>query len=223
YLINTEGAKNLAISCKNAGVILIHISTDAVYDGEKNSVYQEDDECNPLSVYSKSKYAGEIEILKHHDSGIIIRTSWLYSLDKPNFVSAIINKVKQAGSANVVFDQLGTPTYTYDLAAAILQIIKSRKIKHKSGIGIYHYSNEGAISWYDFAISICRILKLDTSIYPIASHQYPTNVKRPFHSIMSKEKIKQDFGVVIPYWRDSLEICLSTYGETADQSLKFYP
>ena len=158
YAINETGVKNLAIAANTINAYLIHISTDAVYDGTKNSVYIEGDICKPLSVYSKSKRAGELEILKHHSSGIIIRTSWLYSFDKGNFVTAIINKAKTTGSLNVVFDQLGTPTYTYDLAKAIIHIIKSKQIIQHSGIEIYHYSNEGAISWYDFAVNICSVL-----------------------------------------------------------------
>jgi len=220
YAINENGAMNIAIAANKINARLIHISTDAVYDGNKNDVYYEDDICNPLSVYSKSKYAGEIEILKHHDTGIIIRTSWLYSLDKPNFVTAIINKARTVGACNLIYNQLGTPTYTYDLAKAILQIIKSKKIVPGSGIEIYHYSNEGAISWYDFAINICSILSIDVSITPITTDQYPSKVKRPFHAIMSKTKIKNIFGLEIPYWRDSLKLCLSSYDKTKKISLK---
>ena len=211
YAINETGAKNLAILANTINANLIHISTDAVYDGTKNNIYVENDICNPLSVYSKSKHAGELQILKHHNSGVIIRTSWLYSLDKGNFVTAIINKAKTTGSLNVVFDQLGTPTYTYDLAKAIIHIIKSKQIIQDSGIEIYHYSNEGAISWYDFAVNICNILKIDASIFPVTSDQYPSKVIRPFHAIMSKTKIKSTFDLAIPYWRQSLEKCLSSY------------
>lgn len=211
YAVNAMGAGNLAIAANRVGAMLIHISTDAVYDGRKVGLYTESDDCNPLSVYSKTKYAGEIEIMKNHDFGIIIRTSWLYSASKKNFVTTIINKAKQTGHLNVVCDQLGTPTYANDLATAILDIVRSNRIQPGSGINIYHYSNEGAISWYDFAVNICRILQINTTLVPVGSHQYSSNVCRPFHSVMSKEKIKQDFGLVIPYWRDSLEICLSAY------------
>ncbi len=210
HRINETGAKNIAIAAKACEAILIHISTDAVYDGTKNHIYFEDDLCNPLSVYSKSKYAGELAILNHHHTGIIIRTSWLYSLDKPNFVTAIIKKAISEGNLKVVVDQLGTPTFTYDLARAILTIAKSAKIKSASGIKIYHYSNEGAISWYDFAVNICSILGIDVKVVPITSDQYPSKVTRPFHAIMSKAKIKSDFDLAIPYWLDSLQSCLSS-------------
>jgi len=212
YAVNTIGAKNIALAANEINACLIHISTDAVYDGKKNNVYQESDICNPLSVYSKSKYAGEVEILKYCKSGIIIRTSWLYSLDKDNFVTAIIKKARTNGNLKVVFDQLGTPTYTYDLAKAILHIAKSNKIIPYSPIEIYHYSNEGAISWYDFAVNICKILGIDVSIDPIMSDQYPSKVVRPFHAILSKEKIKTAFELVIPYWLNSLEECLLSHG-----------
>ena len=206
--------KNLAIAANTVGSGLIHISTDAVYDGKKSGVYDELDVCNPLSVYSKSKYAGELEILKHGSKGMIIRMSWLYSMDKANFVTAIINKAKTIGNLSVIYDQLGTPTYTYDLATAILTIISERKHMPGNGIEVYHYSNEGAISWYDFAVNTCRILKIDANIEPIASGQYPSKVTRPFHAILSKAKIKNDFGLTIPYWRDSLEVCLASYNNS---------
>ncbi len=211
YAINETGSRNLAMAAKSVDALLIHISTDAVYDGRKSDVYHEGDICNPLSVYSKSKFAGESEILKHHNKAIIIRTSWLYSLDKPNFVTAIINKAKATGNLSVIYDQLGTPTYTYDLANAILAILKSNQIITHSGIEIYHYSNEGAISWYDFAVNICCILGIDANVTPITTSEYPSKVVRPFQAIMSKAKIKKNFGLVIPYWRDSLEECLSSY------------
>ncbi len=211
FRINQTGVRNLAISAKTIGAKLIHISTDAVYDGKKGGVYYESDICNPLSAYSKSKYEGELELSRYYDSGIIIRTSWLYSMDKPNFVSAIINKAKTTGKLNVVFDQLGTPTYTYDLAEAIKSIILSGKINRNAGFDIYHYSNEGAISWYDFAVNICDILKIEARITPVSTDQYPTKVTRPFQSILSKEKIKNNFDLTIPYWRESLNNCLLFY------------
>jgi len=205
FAVNETGSLNLAKAANAMGAYLIHISTDAVYDGKKSNVYFETDICNPLSVYSSSKYAGEKKILNHHDSGIIIRTSWLWSLDKANFVTAIMNKARATGQLNVVADQLGTPTYTYDLADAIFKIVMSGKMIKQSGIEIYHYSNEGAISWYDFAVNICRVSGIKVDISPVATSEYPSKVIRPFHALLSKEKIKRQFGLQIPYWRDSLE------------------
>lgn len=220
YDINTLGAANIARAVSSINARLIHISTDAVYDGSKKGVYYEGDSCNPLSAYSKSKYAGEQEVVKHSKSAIILRTSWLYSLDKPNFVTAIINKARTTGSLNVVYDQLGTPTYTYDLAATILQIIKSGEILTVPGTDIYHYSNEGAISWYDFAVNICRILDIDAKITPVTSDEYNSKVQRPFHAIMSKTKIKKELCVEIPYWLDSLTTCLLNKNDTRYNPVK---
>ncbi len=214
YAVNKTGAKNVAIAAHTTRTMLVHISTDAVYDGTKSGIYYESDTCNPLSVYSRSKYEGELEILKEHNFGIIVRTSWLYSLDKPNFVTTIVNNAKADGRLNVVCDQLGTPTYTYDLADAILKMIVSGKINAHSGIEIYHYSNEGAISWYDFAVGICRSTGIHATIYPVSTAQYPSKVTRPFQTIMSKNKIKQSFDLVIPYWMDSLERCLGNNKES---------
>jgi dTDP-4-dehydrorhamnose reductase len=150
-----------------------------------------------------------LAILELGTNGIIIRTSWLYSLDKANFVTAILKKARATGILSVVFDQLGTPTYTYDLGLAILDIIKNNFDYINNGMNIYHYSNEGAISWYDFAVNCCRIAGVNAAITPVFSTEYPTKVERPFHAIMSKAKIRNDFNLSIPYWRDSLEKCLA--------------
>jgi len=209
YLINETGIKNIAMAAEAGGIFVIHISTDAVFDGTKNGIYFEDDYCNPLSVYSKSKYAGERALQENHNSGLIIRTSWLYSQDKNCFVTAIQNRAKKVGTLSVVIDQIGTPTYAYDLAKAILKIVYSDSLLTKNKIEIYHYSNQGAISWYDFAVNICELSNIDANIKAIRAIEYPSKVSRPFQTVLSKSKIETHFNISIPYWRTSLIECVN--------------
>jgi len=208
YKINQEAVKNLATVAKKNSIRLIHISTDYVFDGKNHTPLKEGDNINPQGVYAKSKRAGEEEILKVAPSGaIIIRTSWVYSANGKNFVNSMLNLSKSRDELKVVCDQIGTPTYARDLARAILKIIENEA--KNSGVEIYHYSNEGNCSWYDFAQAIFEISNIDCKVEPIGTKDYPTAAKRPAYSVLNKDKIKSEFDIKIPYWRDSLKSCLS--------------
>jgi dTDP-4-dehydrorhamnose reductase len=205
-LINYTGAKNLANAAFEINAFLIHISTDYLFDGTKNQPYHEDDKTNPLGVYGKSKEKGERAIVESKARSIIIRTSWLYSEFGKNFVKTILKLAKERKSLNIVYDQVGSPTYAGDLAQAILDIISKDE---KQGLQVFHYSNEGAISWYDFAKAINEIDALSCEILPIESKDYPTLAKRPPYSVFNKSKIKSNYHISIPYWRDSLVKCIN--------------
>ncbi|SFV53974.1 dTDP-4-dehydrorhamnose reductase [hydrothermal vent metagenome] len=206
--INREAVKDLAVFSKKYNIELIHISTDYLFDGNTFKPYTEDIQSNPQGIYSKTKLAGEQEIRQVNPSNsIIIRTSWIYSSLGTNFVKTMLRLGEEKESLNVVFDQIGTPTYARDLASAILSII-NHPIIHSDDVSIYHYSNEGVASWYDFAKSIFEISNINCKVNPIETHQYPTPAKRPYYSILNKAKIKKDYGLDIPYWRDSLKDCL---------------
>lgn len=206
YKINKDAVFNLAKAINKNDGILIHISTDFVFDGRKNTPYTEENETNPLSVYGKSKLEGEKIALSEADNLYIIRTSWLYSTYGNNFVKTIIRLARERKKLNVVFDQTGTPTYANDLAMAILALIDKTKKGEKS---ILHFSNEGVASWYDFAVEICRLSKIDCEITPIETKEYPTPAKRPFYSVLNKKKIKNLLEIKIPHWRDSLMKCIN--------------
>ncbi len=210
-LINKTAVSNLAEVTTQFKALLVHISTDYVYDGKNCKPYTETDNTNPKCFYGKSKLEGEIEIVFNAAKAIIIRTSWLYSSFGNNFVKTIIKKGKEKGLLNVVYDQIGTPTYAKDLAKAILQIIPDYKSANRSEI--YNFSNEGVISWYDFAKAIIEIKKIKCDIIPIETKSYPTPAARPFYSVLNKSKIKKDFNLQIPYWKDSLTECLSKINE----------
>jgi dTDP-4-dehydrorhamnose reductase len=206
--INAAGVQNLVESIKGSECRLIHISTDYVFDGKSNSPYNEYSAPNPLSVYAKSKFEGERYALKHYLS-MIIRTSWLYSSFGNNFVKTIMKQGVEKDSLRVVFDQTGTPTYAADLADAIMFII-SRVIRNQIAFnaGIYHYSNEGICSWYDFATEIVQEAGLKCKVLPILSKEYPSAVQRPFYSVLDKSKIKENYSIEIPHWRRSLKRCI---------------
>ena len=189
---------------------VIHISTDYVFDGTACSPYTENDLVNPESVYGKTKLNGEIALLKESASSMVIRTSWLYSSHGKNFVKTMVKLGEERDQLKVVCDQVGTPTYAADLAGAILTII-SKTASGELGWkpGIYHYSNEGVCSWYDFAKAIHEIYGIDCDVYPIATEEYPTPARRPAYSVLNKFKIKRIFGIEIPYWRDSLKECIN--------------
>jgi len=209
--INHLSVKNLAMLSNEFNIKLIHISTDYVFDGKNFKPYNEDDITNPNSVYGQTKLDGENTILGSNlKDSIIIRTSWVYSSFGNNFVKTMLRLGKEKEELGVIFDQIGTPTYARDLAKTILDILP--KIKNKKA-EIYHYSNEGAISWYDFAKEIMKMAKLDCDINPIETFQYPTPASRPHYSILNKTKIKKDFDITIPYWKDSLDKCLKVMGE----------
>jgi len=209
YKINSEAVKNLAQESKKRGLSLIHISTDYVFDGTNCKPYTESDPTNPQGVYGKSKNGGEKAMIESKCKGTIIRTSWLYSSYGANFVKTMLRLGKEREALNVVFDQVGTPCYARDLAKVILENIEILASKEGE---IYHYSNEGVISWYDFAKEIIKMAKLTCKINPIESSEYPTPAKRPHFGVLNKAKIKSDLKIEIPYWKDSLSECLVKMG-----------
>jgi len=209
--VNHLATKYLAEIAKEKNIKLIHISTDYVFDGENFKPYTEDDTTNPNGVYGTTKLAGE-DAMKtiNPKNSIIIRTSWVYSSYGANFVKTMLRLGKERDSLGVIYDQVGTPTCARDLAKAILDIIPN--IKNEK-VAIYNYSNEGLLSWYDFAKEIMKMAKIDCQINPIETKEYPTPAKRPHYSLLNKAKIKKKFNITIPYWKDSLEECLKTLGE----------
>lgn len=209
YKVNALAPKNLAVLSSEKNIRLIHISTDFVFDGRKSLPYKEDDTENPLSVYGKTKLDGEKEIFSNTNSAVIIRTSWLYSTYGNNFVKTMIRLGKERKELGVIFDQTGTPTYARDLAGVILNIIDNGDFSKNQ---LYHYSNEGVASWYDFAKSVMDMAGLGAVVKPIETSQYPTPAKRPHYSVLNKSKIKNHFNIVIPHWMDSLSMCINSLG-----------
>jgi dTDP-4-dehydrorhamnose reductase len=205
-LINATAVATLAAVCKKNNAQLIHISTDYVFDGTANQPYKETDITKPVSVYGKTKLQGEELAMQNAPSTIIIRTAWLYSSFKANFVKTMLRLMKEKESINVVSDQFGCPTYAADLAAAIMQIIASNKSKENAGI--YHYSNAGITNWYEFAVAIKELTGSNCVVNPIPTSQYPTPAKRPAYSVLDTAKIKEVFAVAIPDWETGLEKCL---------------
>ncbi len=206
-LINATGVKNLAQACGKTNALLIHISTDYVFEGKSFKPYTENDTASPKSIYGKTKLDGEIEVIFNAKRALIFRTSWLYSSFGKNFVKTIVEKAQSEKELKVVYDQIGTPTYAADLARAILDIIP--KVPSKIRTEIYNYSNEGVASWYDFAQAIVNIKKLDCNIEPVLTKDFPTDAQRPFFTVLNKARVKKDFGIKIPHWRKSLEVCLA--------------
>lgn len=201
--VNVLGVQNLVDTCEEFNIKLIHISTDYVFDGSKNTPYNELDKPNPQGIYGSTKLKGEKIIEESKLQAIIIRTSWVYSKFGNNFVKTMVNLGKERASLNVVFDQIGTPTNAADLAKACLEIVEQKE-KWSAGVTLYHFSNEGVASWYDFAKEIMQLAKLKCEINPIESKDYPTKAKRPHFSVLNKAKIKTDFNLSIPYWKASL-------------------
>jgi dTDP-4-dehydrorhamnose reductase len=213
--VNVTAVRNLAEICVKNKTLLIHISTDFVFDGSNCRPYIETDRPKPINVYGQSKFEGENQALKENDATIIIRTSWLYSSFGKNFVKTMIKSGREKGSVNVIFDQVGTPTYAADLAAAIMKVVEKTIVdaRNLSGYyGIYHYSNEGTASWYDFAVAIFELSGITCEINPIRTEEYPTPSKRPYFSVLDKTKIKNTFSLTIPYWKDSLLACIRKLG-----------
>jgi dTDP-4-dehydrorhamnose reductase len=200
--INVAAVENLAKVCEQNNVFLIHISTDYVFDGKAYRPYIETDSTSPKSVYGWSKLKGEKAVFENTSRAIIIRTSWLCSSFGNNFVKTMLRLGKEKSELGVVFDQVGTPTFAADLAKAML--IAAEQTTTRSIQEIYHFSNEGAVSWYDFAKAIMEEAGLNCKVNPIESKDFPTKASRPFYSVLNKAKIKQDFQIEIPYWRDSL-------------------
>jgi len=207
--VNETGAANLAIACDANGATLIHVSTDFVFEGNEVKLLVEDDIANPINVYGQTKLDGEkavIALLKEH---FILRTSWLYSEYANNFVKTMLKLGADRDELNIIADQVGTPTYAIDLANAIFDIIDS----NSAAYGVYHYSNEGVTSWFDFAKGIFEISETQVKVNPIPGSAYPTKATRPAFSVMNKSKIKETFKLTIPYWRDSLVACIDKLKE----------
>ncbi len=210
HLINVEGAKNLAETCKEFDTTLIHISTDFVFDGNKITPYTEEDLTNPTSVYGQTKLDGEKEIQVILEKYFIIRTSWLYSQFVNNFMKTMIRLGREKDSLSVVSDQIGTPTNAVDLAEVVVKIIeKTESLKGQTSdleslYGVYHFSNEGQCSWYDFAKKIFEINGIEIDLKPIPTSSYPTPAKRPGYSVLDKNKIKKNFIIEINSWENSI-------------------
>jgi dTDP-4-dehydrorhamnose reductase len=207
FKLNAEAVGNLCEVAQTNKVFLVQISTDYVFDGLKKGAYLETDKTHPVSVYAKTKCKGEEIIQQHQLPSLIIRTSWLYSSFGNNFVKTILRLSQEKTHLNVISDQVGAPTYARDLAKAILQIISSGKLPKNPEI--YNYANEGSISWYDFAVAILEISGSKTPVHPIPTKDYPLPAPRPANSLFCLDKIKKDYGINIPFWKDSLKECLS--------------
>jgi len=208
--VNATGVLNLVNAVEKVDGKLIHISTDYVFDGNSFLPYQESDEVNPIGVYGNTKRSGELAVLKSGIDGIVIRTSWLYSAYGNNFVKTMLRLGNERDELGVIFDQVGTPTNACDLAKTCLDILAySNEASINSKGNLYHFSNEGVASWYDFAITIMALGKVDCHVKPIETKDYPTPAIRPHFSVLNKSKIKNDFEIGIPYWRDSLAVCIS--------------
>jgi dTDP-4-dehydrorhamnose reductase len=211
--INHLAVKQLAKITQDKNSILIHISTDYVFDGTSHKPYVENDKINPQSVYGASKLKGEQAIQSIAPKAIIIRTSWVYSEYGNNFVKTMLRLGQERENLNVIFDQIGSPTYAKDLADTILLMVdscaaNSNIFQHDTKVHLFHYSNEGVSSWYDFAKAIFELSNIACTVSAIESKDYPTPAKRPHYSVLNKAKIKQNFDLTIPYWKDSLQACL---------------
>ena len=207
--VNSEGVLNLVDALKKVDGKLIHISTDYVFDGNHSQPYKESDPVSPVGVYGQTKRAGELAALNGSIDAIVIRTSWLYSVYGNNFVKTMLRLGNEKKSIQVVSDQRGTPTFAKDLAKTCLDILSNTGSTNISKKGsLYHYSNEGVASWYDFATAIMELGSLDCKVRPIETKDYSTPAKRPHYSVLNKTKIKTDFNIEIPYWRDSLTNCI---------------
>jgi len=203
--VNRDGAENVAVLCKQFNAILVHVSTDFVFEGNTVGLLKEDDIAEPINMYGLTKLEGEQAVGAVLDRYFTLRTSWLYSEYGNNFVKTMLKLGTERDELNIIADQVGTPTYAIDLAGAILDIIKSGS----DAYGIYHYSNEGVTSWYDFAKGIFDLSATAVKVYPIPTSKYPTRAVRPKFSVMDKSKIKTTFNLEVPYWRDSLSTCIS--------------
>ncbi|MCH2045640.1 MAG: dTDP-4-dehydrorhamnose reductase [Saprospiraceae bacterium] len=217
YTVNVTGAENLALACHIQGTRLIHLSTDYVYhNDEQNQPFREEDETSPKGIYAATKLEGEQKAQAACQQTMIVRTSWVYSSFGHNFVKTMLRLGTKLPKLTVIFDQIGTPTYANDLAATLLNIIQQveeapEKLKDFSQV--YHYSNEGVCSWFDFAKSIFHFNNIDCHVTPIETKDYPTAAARPHFSLLNKAKIKKVWGIEIPYWKDSLAVCLQRLQE----------
>lgn len=207
--LNTGAVGNLGEAAVSTGSRVLHISTDYVFSGQSFRPYEENDEPYPQCIYGRTKLEGEGLLTSFCQNAMIIRTAWLYSEFGKNFVKTMLSKAESCKEINVVADQIGSPTYAGDLAAAIAHIIRHDKWVP----GIYHFTDEGVASWYDFTKAIFEIAGKDVRVNPLPTSAYPTPAKRPLYSVLSKAKIKTTYGIDIPYWRDSLRRCLRALGE----------
>lgn len=205
HLINVVGAKNLAVVCKEWDTILLHISTDFVFDGTKNSPYTEEDIPNPTGVYGQTKLDGEKAIQETWEKHFIIRTSWVYSQFGNNFMKTMLRLASERDKLTVVNDQIGTPTNAVDLAEVLVKIITEHSKLNTEHYGVYNYSNEGQCSWYDFAKNIFEVNQININLIPIPTSGFPTPAKRPAYSVLDKSKIKDTFGIEIKNWETSLK------------------
>ena len=204
YKINSDAVRNIGEVANENGIKVVHISTDYVFDGTNHIPYIEDQPVCPSSVYGKSKLAGEQALMDSCEHAVIIRTAWLYSSFGNNFVKTMMKLGTERDSLNVIFDQIGTPTYAADLANTILQVLS-----HTNFVpGIYHFSDEGVCSWYDFTKSIHRIAGITCDVRPIETKDYPVRTPRPHYSVLNKAKLKAVYGITIPHWEESLERCI---------------
>jgi len=209
YAVNAIGAESLAKAAKEQGCAIVHVSTDFVFDGRTPVPYSEDAAANPLSVYGASKLAGERAVAAATDAHVIVRTSWLYGANGHNFVKTVLRLASERETLRIVYDQAGTPTWTADLASAIVEAVKAIEAGGKPW-GLYHYSNEGVASWYDFAVAVCEEAAATgmglkcKRVEPILTSEYPLPAVRPAYSVLNKAKMKKTFGIEIPHWRSSL-------------------
>lgn len=209
YKVNRDTIKNIAKAAKTIGAKVLHISTDYVFDGTNHTPYIESDPVCPVSVYGKSKLEGEYALQAECPELVIVRTSWLYSTFGNNFVKTMIKLGKEREKMTVVFDQIGTPTYAGDLAAALMQIVVHSE-KGSFVPGIFHFSDEGVCSWYDFTLSIHKLAGITScQVLPIETKDYPTRATRPAYSVLNKSKIKATYGITIPHWETSLQTCIA--------------
>lgn len=219
FLINARAVGSLAAACKTYHARLIHISTDYVFDGTASVPYNEEAATNPQSVYGASKLEGEKLAVQNDPGSVIIRTSWVYSSYGKNFVKTMLKLMSEKNEINVVNDQYGSPTYAADLAGVIVQIIEKLQTPDSRLLTsdcIYHYSNEGVITWYDFALAIKELAGLSCAIHPITTAQYPTPAKRPAYSVLDKTKIQQTFGIELKDWKQSLAECIDKIKNTPE-------
>ena len=202
--INGQAVGEIAIEASRLEALLIHISTDYVYGGKKNTPFIESDPCEELNVYGQTKRIGEQKALSLNSNTLVLRTSWLYAQHGQNFIKSMLRFAREKDQLNVVYDQVGSPTYAPDLAECVLKFIKIYDSSDSSIAGIYNYSNEGVCSWYDFAREAIRAKGIHTPIHPVRTEAFPRPAQRPSYSLMDKSKIKAVLGITIPHWKDSL-------------------
>lgn len=211
-MVNANAVGNLIAVAEDQHLKLIHISTDYVFDGTSHIPYSESMPVSPLGVYGKTKREGELQVIHSASNSILIRTSWLYSTFANNFVKTMMRLGTDRDELGVIFDQVGTPTYARDLAKTCLDILSTAdRIDQNSKV--YHFSNEGVCSWYDFAKEIMAMGEINCQVNPIETKDYPTKAERPHYSVLNKSKIRADFGIQIPYWKDSLKECIAKLKE----------